>query len=129
MLAELCESTIKNAVISFPDLSDAIIHSDRGSQYTSELYRKTLEKFGIRQSMNSAAGRCHDNAKCESLWSRFKVELIYSRRNTEKMPMTEVKSLVWRYFMSYWNNRHICSANNGLPPLLKRKKYYEKIYK
>lgn len=129
MRAELCENTIKNAVLTFPDLRGAIVHSDRGSQYTSELYRKTLEKFGVRQSMNSAAGRCHDNAKCESLWARFKEELIYGRFNTEKMPMDEVKSLVWRYFMSYWNNRRICSSNDGLPPMIKRKRYYEKSYK
>lgn len=24
-----------------------------------------------------------------------------------------------------WNNRRICSANGGLPPMVKRKKYYE----
>jgi len=32
--------------------------------------------------------------------------------------------LIWRYYMSYWNNRRICSANGGLPPLKKRAAYY-----
>ena len=27
--------------------------------------------------MNSAGGRCHDNAKCESFWGRMKEELLY----------------------------------------------------
>lgn len=76
MRAELTESTIKNSIISNPNLRGAIVHLDRGSQYTSEIYRKVLKKYGITQSMNSAAGRCHDNAKCESLWGRFKEELI-----------------------------------------------------
>ena len=49
-------------------------------------------------------------------------------QNTKKMPMEEVKSLIWRYFMSYWNNRRICSMNGGLPPMIKRKKFYEEEY-
>ena len=37
----------------------------------------------------------------------------------------QVKELIWRYFMSYWNNRRICSSNEGLPPLIKRRMYYD----
>ena len=127
MRATLARDTVKMAVCLHPELrnNDAISHTDRGSQYTSELYRNFLEKYGLRQSMNSAAGRCHDNAKCESIFARFKEELIYGRYDTSKMPMEAVKQLVWRYFMGYWNNRRICSANGGLPPMVKRKRYYE----
>jgi putative transposase len=127
MKAELCVDTLKSAIIAFPGLRGAIVHSDRGSQYTSNEYRMAIKKYEIIQSMNSAGGRCHDNAKCESLWGRFKEELLYGRYNTEKMSNADVKSLIWRYFMSYWNNRRISSANGGLPPMVKRKKYYEKI--
>ena len=35
MKSELCVSTIKNAYITYPGIRGAIIHSDRGSQYTS----------------------------------------------------------------------------------------------
>lgn len=125
MRAGLCVDTLKSAYTSYPGLRGAIIHSDRGSQYTSNEYRKAVSKYGIEQSMNSAGGRCHDNAKCESLWARFKEELLYGRYDTEKMPMSTLKSLIWRYFMSYWNNRRICSANGGLPPMVKRARYYE----
>ncbi|HEY9160976.1 MAG TPA: DDE-type integrase/transposase/recombinase, partial [Desulfomonilia bacterium] len=59
-------------MIAYPGLRGAIIHSDRGSQYTSGEYRQAIERYGIIQSMNSAGGRCHDNAKCEYLWGRFK---------------------------------------------------------
>ena len=58
---------------------ELFFHSDRGTQYTSELYRKDINKYGILQSMNSAGGRCHDNARCESMWARFKEELLYGR--------------------------------------------------
>lgn len=127
MSAKLCVNTLKNAMNQHPMLRGAIVHSDRGSQYTSEEYRTAVREYGIVQSMNSAAGRCHDNAKCESLWARFKEELLYNRYNTKEMSMESVKSLVWRYFMSYWNNRRICSAIGGFPPAFKRRRYYAEL--
>ena len=124
MKAPLCERTLTNAVYSYPALRGAVIHSDRGAQYTSEIYRKAVARHGILQSMNSAGGRCHDNARCESMWARMKEELLYGRYDTEQMMVEELKTLIWRYFISYWNNRRICSANDGLPPMVKRQRYY-----
>ena len=54
-------------------------------------------------------------------------ELLYGRYDTKKMTTQELKVLVWRYFMSYWNNRRICSANGGLPPMVKRRQFYNSI--
>ena len=127
MKATLCEQTVRNAVIAYPDIKGAIIHSDRGTQYTSELYRAAVKKYGIIQSMNSAGGRCHDNARCESMWARMKEELLYNRYNSEEMSINELKVIIWRYFICYWNNRRICSANGGLPPMVKRRRYYESL--
>ena len=127
MKAALCERTLDNAVRAYPGLQGAMIHSDRGAQYTSETYRRTVAKYGIRQSMNSAGGRCHDNARCESMWARMKEELLYGRHDTEKMTVEEVETLIFRYFIGYWNNRRICSANEGLPPMVKRQRYYESL--
>ena len=59
------------------------------------------------------------------MWAKLKEELLYRMCNTEKMTVTEVKELIWRYFMSYWNNRWIFSSNNGLPPMVKRRMYYK----
>lgn len=129
MKAALCVQTLENTVKAYPGIRGAIIHSDRGSQYTSQLYRDTIHKYGIQQSMNSAGGRCHDNARCESMWARMKSELLYNRYDTEKMTTDELKTLVWRYFISYWNNRRICSANGGVPPMIKRHQYYNSLRK
>ena len=49
------------------NLKNVIIHSDRESQYTSAIYREEIRKSEIIQSMNSYGGRCHDNARCESM--------------------------------------------------------------
>ena len=127
MKATLCEHTLDNAMLAYPDLRGAIIHSDRGTQYTSKQYRKAIAKYGIQQSMNSVGGRCHDNARCESMWARMKSELLYDRYDTESMTIVELKVLIWRYFISYWNNRRICTTNGGLPPMVKRQRYYESL--
>ena len=125
MRAELCVNTLKSAYLRYPNIRGAIIHSDRGSQYTSDYYRAEIKKYGIIQSMNSAGGRCHDNARCESIWARMKEELFYNRgRKTTNYTIEELKSIVWRYFMSYWNNRRICSAIGGIPPAVKRSRFY-----
>ena len=124
MRAELCVRTMDSAAASYPALRRAIVHSDRGSQYTSGAYRAALEKHGIRQSMNSDGGRCHDNTRCESMWARMKCELFYDRIAPEIMTVEQLKPLIWRYFISCWNRRRICSANDGLPPTLKRLRYY-----
>ncbi len=57
----------------------------------------------------------------------MKEELLYGRYDTKKMTIEERKTRIWRYFIIYWNNRRICSANGGLPPMLKRKQHYESL--
>lgn len=128
MKASLCVHTLENASKAYPDIKGCIIHSDRGSQYTSTEYRKVIQKYGIIQSMNSAGGRCHDNARCESMWARMKEELFYSRNDSsENYTTEELKTMIWRYYMGYWANRRICTVNDGLPPAVKRRLYYESL--
>ena len=127
MKAPLCVQTLENAAKAYPGIRGAIIHSDRGSQYTSQLYRDAIRQYGIQQSMNSEGGRCHDNARCESMWAKMKSELLYDRYDTEKMTTEEIRTVIWRYFIGYWNNQRICSANGGLPPMVKRQQYYNSL--
>ena len=88
MKAELCVRTLSSAVKMHPQMRGAIVHSDRGSQYTSAKYRSAVAENGIIQSMNSAGGRCHDNARCESMWARMKEEMFYRRnRKPENFPL------------------------------------------
>ena len=56
----------------------------------------------------------------------MKEELLYGRYDTKQMTIEELKTLIWRDFIIYWNGR-ICSANGGLHPMTKRKKYYESL--
>lgn len=86
-------------MIAYPDLKGAIIHSDRGSQYTSQIYRDSIVKYNVIQSMNSDGGLCHDNARCESMLARMKSELFYGRYDTIKLTKDEFKIKIWRYLI------------------------------
>ena len=46
--------------------SELIFHSDRGSQYTSQEFRKALEERGITASMSreATAGTTHTRRRC-----------------------------------------------------------------
>ena len=45
--AELATKAVKNACINIPDTKGIILHSDLGSQYTSEEFEKYLQDQGI----------------------------------------------------------------------------------
>jgi transposase InsO family protein len=55
--------------------AQTIVHTDRGSQYASNNFRALLAANECRQS-RSRRGNCWDNAQAESLFSRYKAELL-----------------------------------------------------
>ena len=67
--------TLNNAVKAQNGLtSELILHSGRGSQYTSHIYQDTVKSLHIRQSF-SAKGCPYDNAPIESFHAILKKEL------------------------------------------------------
>jgi len=56
-----------------------ILHSDRGSQFTSYEYKRELEKLEITHSM-SRVGKCIDNGPMEGFWWSLKVEKYYLKK-------------------------------------------------
>jgi putative transposase len=60
-----------------------LMHSDRGSQYASDSYRKLIKQFRMTQSM-SRKGNCWDNAPMESFFKTLKVEHTYRLRYTSR---------------------------------------------
>jgi len=53
-----------------------IHHSERGSQYCSNDYRKLLKDHGFLSSL-SGKGNCSDNAAVETFFKSLKAELIW----------------------------------------------------
>jgi transposase InsO family protein len=62
-----------------------ILHSDRGSQYTSYAYKKLLKNLKLDGSM-SRPGKCLDNSPIENFHSQIKCELQYKHiKDIDKM--------------------------------------------
>lgn len=92
---------------------NAIIHTDRGSQYASVEYRRLLYIHGFRQSM-SGKGNCYDNAQAESFFSRFKAELIEEGIFES---VEQARSEIFSYIEGYYNRIRRHSSLGYLSPL------------
>ncbi|WP_353888253.1 IS3 family transposase [Arcanobacterium pinnipediorum] len=86
-------------------LQDVIIHSDQGSQYFSEDYRKLLGTLGVRQSM-SRKGNCLDNSPAESFFARLKTEVDLSRG--ARSGHASLQRIISEY-IHWWNTQRIVS--------------------
>lgn len=103
--------TIEMAIKKEKDVSGVILHSDRGSQYTSRALQDTLESYGIRPSM-SRPGNPYDNACIESFFSHFKTEGIYPYDvQTEE----ELEQRIIDYIYRYNNERRQKKLNKMSP--------------
>lgn len=117
--AELCVSALHNAVGRCGKREGLILHSDRGSQYTSRKYRNVLTHYRLRQSMGRT-GSCFDNARMESFFATLKKELIY-RLPLYKLTRDDVRCEIFSWIELYYNSDRRYTANeNNLPPLKKR---------
>ena len=75
MRTELVEEALTMARKVRGDLNGAIFHSDHGSVYTSEQYRRLCERFGVTQSMGMI-GTSADNSLAESFNASLKREVL-----------------------------------------------------
>ncbi len=81
-------------------------HSDRGCQYTSAEFRRSLHLRGITQSMSRKAN-CYDNASMESFWATLKAECFGSTVPTTR---SQARSMVFDYIETFYNPVRIHSA-------------------
>ena len=101
MKKELCIDTVRQLKRLYPSLVGAVIHSDRGSQYTSVAFRTELARCGLVQSL-SGVGYCFDNARMERFFATIKQEKIYQIA-AYKMQREKVKTIIFRYVFDYYN--------------------------
>jgi len=90
----------------------AILHSDRGGQYAGKRFRSLLLGNKLRQSM-SRAGETYDNAFAESLFSRYKAELLESGAFTN---IEEAELETFNYIEGYYNRIRRHSSLGYLSP-------------
>lgn len=112
MRATLVEETLKIA-ISRRSIKDGLIfHSDKGSQYRSNLIKNLLRSNKIIQSM-CGTGNCYDNAAMESFHSSLKKEAIYPNRISD--PKT-TQLRIFNYIEGFYNRRRYHSGLGYLSP-------------
>lgn len=99
MRAELVVDAIMMAADHNELAGGAIFHSDRGSQYTSAVFRDTLTGLDLRASMGRV-GSCYDNAPAESWFATLKTEIGTTTWATREHARADVFAFIQHY------NRH-----------------------
>lgn len=87
-----------------------IHHTDRGGQYAGGMYRQTLARARMRQSMSRAAN-CYDNAFMESCFGTVKTELEMKPYENPQIARKDIPD-----YIRYYNTRRRHSALDYLTP-------------
>ena len=106
MRTQLVTGALDMAARNYVLEPDCIMHSDRGTQYTSAEYSAKLDELELRHSLGRT-GQCWDNALAESFFASLKNErvhhMVYPTRK-------KAKEDIARYIELFYNRRRIHSA-------------------
>jgi transposase InsO family protein len=108
LVIEALQQAIRRGYVS----KGAIIHTDRGSQYSSKAFREVLKKYKLRQSM-SGKGNCYDNAQAESFFARYKIELLENGRFEN---LDQARAETFSYVEGYYNRKRRHSSLGYVSP-------------
>lgn len=108
LVLDTFESALKNR--NYPE--NVIFHSDRGSQYTSDEFRKRLDRASFIQSF-SKKGHPYDNAVAEAFFKFLKLEETNRRSYAS---FDELELSVFEY-IHFYNFKRPHSANDLLSPI------------
>ncbi len=108
---DLVEQAFLNAWQRSPTAHGVLFHSDRGSQYASGDFRRTITGLGFVPSM-SRKGNCWDNAVAESFFATLKNEEATERYPTKAAAHIAIAS----YIHGFYNPTRRHSALGYLSP-------------
>lgn len=114
---QLVYNTFDKAVAANPG-ARPIFHSDRGFQYTSNVFHQKLENQKMVQSM-SRVGKCIDNGPMEGFWGILKRERYYKRKFCSRESLV---TMIENY-IEYYNNRRYQRKLGVMTPLEKHAEY------
>lgn len=114
MTADLVNDAMLMAIWKRKPAKGLIFHSDRGSQYASDDYRKILKTYGVVASM-SRKGDCWDNAVAESFFHTLKIELIH---HCDFEIREEARATIFEYIEVFYNRQRLHSSNGYEAPLV-----------
>ena len=112
--AEVAEASLVMAVANRGgDVEGVIFHSDRGSEYTAEVYETACARQGMIQSM-ARVGSALDNAVAEAFNSTIKVEYIHRHHFAT---CEEARTKISNWITRFYNPRRRHSACGGMSPI------------
>ena len=114
---------IKNACLNVKDTKGIILHSDLGSQYTSQMFEDYLSKRGLVHSF-SRKGNPYDNACIESFHSVLKKEEVYLHIYQD---FKEARRAIFEYIESWYNRKRIHSAIDYMTPQQKEDEELKRV--
>lgn len=114
MQKELVMQAVLMAVWQKKHKGSVILHSDRGSQFTSHEYQTFLTDHQIVSSM-SAVGSCYDNAAAESFFGLLKRERVNRKRYLTR---AEARSDVFDYIERFYNPMKLRKLNKSFQTAL-----------
>jgi putative transposase len=122
MTAELVIEALKKAILRERLPAGLIVHSDRGGQYVDMEFRRLLQQHGFEQSM-SRADETYDNAYAESLFSRYKAELLEGGAFAD---VEEARAETFAYIEGYYNRIRRHSGLGYLSPENFERAFYQR---
>ncbi len=90
-----------------------MIHSDRGSQYSSKKFRQLLSNNDFIVSMSRRA-QCWDNAVAESFFHTLKTENVFHKKYLTR---EAAKQDIFEYIEVFYNRQRMHSNNDYLSPV------------
>jgi putative transposase len=122
MTAELVIEALQKAILRERLPDGLIVHSDRGGQYVDAELRTLLKQHGFEQSM-TRADETYDNAYAESLFSRYKAELLEGGAFAD---VEEARSESFNYIECYYNRIRRHSSLGYLSPENFEQAFYQR---
>jgi len=122
MTADLVVEALAQVIRRERPAAGLIVHTDRGGQYVATEFRALLNREGFEQSM-SRAEETYDNAHAESLFSRYKAELLEGGAFAD---VEQARMETFTYIESYYNRVRRHSALGYQSPEDFERAYYQR---
>jgi putative transposase len=99
-----------------------VVHTDQGSQYTSEDYTQVLDDHRVLASVGTV-GDAYDNALAESFVDSYKTELIADRVWRTNQQLEHATAI----YVGWFNHRRLHSSIGMRPPAEHEADYWQRV--